>query len=158
VTTNTINTVVNTAGTAGYSGDGGVAASAQINLPSGIWVDSHNDYFVSDSGNELIRVVNNRPPQWPSVEPRFNPGIFRPSPAAAMPPEHRDPPGPAPSWRCLGMRPEDAEGNLYIVDQGNNRVLKVTNPPYSSTAIISVFAGNGRTGYTATAERLQRPR
>ncbi len=162
VTTNTINTVVNTAGTAGYSGDGGVAASAQINLPSGIWVDSHNDYFVSDSGNELIRVVNNQATAVAFGGTTIQPGDIQTIagggnglPSTGTPPTSAQLALP---WDAA----EDAEGNLYIVDQGNNRVLKVTNPPYSSTAIISVFAGNGRTGYTgdggaATAATLNGP-
>jgi len=153
---------VNTAGTAGYSGDGGVAASAQINLPSGIWVDSHNDYFVSDSGNELIRVVNNQATAVAFGGTTIQPGDIQTIagggnglPSTGTPPTSAQLALP---WDAA----EDAEGNLYIVDQGNNRVLKVTNPPYSSTAIISVFAGNGRTGYTgdggaATAATLNGP-
>jgi len=143
-TTNLISTVVNSAGTAGYSGDGGAAASAQINLPGGIWVDSTGNYYVSDSGNELIRVVNNQttaitvggttiqPGDIQTIAGGGN-GLGNGSPTKAQ---------LALPWDAA----EDAEGNLYIVDQGNNRILKVTSPAYSSSATISVYAGNGRTG------------
>ncbi|MFZ0769900.1 MAG: choice-of-anchor D domain-containing protein [Candidatus Sulfotelmatobacter sp.] len=145
-TTNLISTVVNTAGTAGYSGDGGPAASAQINLPSGIWVDSHNDYFVSDSGNELIRVVNNQTTAMAFGGTLIQPGDIQTIagggnglPSTGTPPTSAQLALP---WDAA----EDAAGNLYIVDQGNNRILKVSVPAYNSTATISVFAGNNRTG------------
>jgi sugar lactone lactonase YvrE len=56
-TAGTISTVVNTAGTAGYSGDGGTAASAKINSPCGITVDSAGNLLVVDAANNRIRKV-----------------------------------------------------------------------------------------------------
>jgi uncharacterized protein (TIGR03437 family) len=44
-------------GTQGYSGDGGPAASAQLNNPSGIGIDTAGRIYVSDSGNGRIRVL-----------------------------------------------------------------------------------------------------
>jgi hypothetical protein len=143
-TTNTISTVVNTAGTAGYSGDGGLAASAQINLPSGIWVDSHNDYFVSDSGNELIRVVNNQATAVVFGGTTINPGDIQTIAGGGTGlPSTGTPPTSA--QLALPWDVTEYGGNLYIVDQGNNRILEVTAPTGSSP-VITVVAGNGRTG------------
>ncbi len=44
-------------GTAGYGGDGGAAASAQLNNPSGVAVDSAGNVYISDSGNNAIRLL-----------------------------------------------------------------------------------------------------
>jgi hypothetical protein len=41
----------------GYSGDGGLATSAQLGAPEGVFVASEN-IFIADTDNNLIRVVN----------------------------------------------------------------------------------------------------
>jgi hypothetical protein len=51
-----ISTVAGT-GTAGYSGDGGLATSAQINNPYGVWVDASRNIYIADAGNHRIRMV-----------------------------------------------------------------------------------------------------
>ena len=51
-----IQTVAGT-GTAGYSGDGGPASSAELNFPTGVFVDSQGDIFIADTENSLIREV-----------------------------------------------------------------------------------------------------
>ena len=42
----------------GYSGDGGPAASAQLNNPFGAFVDSTGNIFIADTEDNRIRVVN----------------------------------------------------------------------------------------------------
>ena len=44
-------------GTAGYSGDGGPAASAQLSFPTGVAVDSTGRIYISDRGNNAIRLL-----------------------------------------------------------------------------------------------------
>jgi uncharacterized protein (TIGR03437 family) len=50
--------------TPGYFGDGGPATSALLNFPHGIVVDSHFNVYVSDTDNNIIRVLK---PVTPSV-------------------------------------------------------------------------------------------
>lgn len=38
-----------------FAGDGGLALSASVNSPSGLWVDSSGDVYVADTGNNRIR-------------------------------------------------------------------------------------------------------
>jgi DNA-binding beta-propeller fold protein YncE len=53
----TISTVAGS-GVPGYAGDGGPAASARLDLPSGICVDRvRGRLYVADSGNHVVRVV-----------------------------------------------------------------------------------------------------
>jgi sugar lactone lactonase YvrE len=44
-------------GTGGYSGDGGAAVSAQLSVPAGVALDSGNHLYISDGGNNVIRLV-----------------------------------------------------------------------------------------------------
>jgi len=52
-----ISTVAGT-GTAGFSGDGGPATVAQLNLPTGVAVDSAGDLYIADPGNFTVRKVS----------------------------------------------------------------------------------------------------
>jgi uncharacterized protein (TIGR03437 family) len=52
----TISTVAGN-GTQGYSGDGGLATSAQLDVPEGLAVDTAGRVYVADSANKVIRVL-----------------------------------------------------------------------------------------------------
>ncbi|MER7225901.1 hypothetical protein ABT370_22280, partial [Streptomyces rubradiris] len=52
----TISTVAGT-GTAGFGGDGGPAASAQLNNPLGVAVDSAGALYIAEYGNHRVRKV-----------------------------------------------------------------------------------------------------
>ena len=52
-------------GTQGYGGDGGPAATAQLNNPSGVAVDGDGNLYIADSGNDRIRRLTPAPP--PSI-------------------------------------------------------------------------------------------
>jgi DNA-binding beta-propeller fold protein YncE len=51
-------TVVAGTGTCGFSGDGGRAASAELNDPSGIVFDANGNLYLADAGNHRIRRVD----------------------------------------------------------------------------------------------------
>ncbi len=48
-------------GTPGFSGDGGSPLNAQLNQPSGIVFDAEDNLYISDSGNQRIRVILRHP-------------------------------------------------------------------------------------------------
>jgi len=56
---------------AGFSGDGGPAASAQIDAPGGVFLDGAGDLYFADSGNNRVRclVAQAAPPPAPVVVP-----------------------------------------------------------------------------------------
>lgn len=55
-----LRTVLAGSGQAGYSGDGGVAASAELNTPRGLAVDDADNIYIADTGNNRIRRVSSR--------------------------------------------------------------------------------------------------
>lgn len=57
VTASGIITTVAGNDTQGYAGDGGQAASAELNDPSGVAVDSSGNLYIADYGNNRIRKV-----------------------------------------------------------------------------------------------------
>jgi uncharacterized protein (TIGR03437 family) len=50
----------------GYSGDGFIGTNARLNSPSGVIVDSSNNVFIADSGNNVIRELT---PYLPILNP-----------------------------------------------------------------------------------------
>jgi hypothetical protein len=57
MTAGDIYTVAGTPTTAGFAGDGGLATSAQLHSPFGIYVDGAENLFISDTGNQVVREV-----------------------------------------------------------------------------------------------------
>lgn len=110
-------------GISGFSGDGGSAASAQLNLPGGIAMDSSGNLYIADSLNNRVRKISNG--TITTVAGNGTAGFSGDNgPAASA--ELNDPLGVA----------VDASGNLYIADAGNNVVRMV-----STAGTITTFAG-----------------
>jgi sugar lactone lactonase YvrE len=120
-------------GTPGYSGDGGSAASAELNNPSGLAVDSTGNLYIADSGNARVRQVAASSGTITTVAGDGVPS-YSGDRGAATSAELNDPMGVA----------LDASGNLYIAEAGNARVRIVT----ASNGIINTLAGNGTTGFS----------
>jgi uncharacterized protein (TIGR03437 family) len=128
-----LSTVAGT-GTTGFSGDGGPATAAMLSSPlAGVAVDSAGNVYIADIGNDRVRKVTSA-------------GIISTYAGNGKPGTSGDS-GPATSaqlynalstsWAVQGMT-ADAAGNVYIVDNVNRRVRKVT-----PAGIISTFAGGG---------------
>jgi sugar lactone lactonase YvrE len=128
--------VVAGTGTAGYAGDGGVPTSAALNAPQGVSVDGAGDVFIADTGNNRIREVN---PVSHTILTVAGNGVagYSGDSGTASGAELSSPVSVA----------IDSANNLYIVDQNNNAIRKVT----TSSAVISTVAGNGSSGFTGDA-------
>jgi sugar lactone lactonase YvrE len=111
---------------AGYGGDGGFATRAGLNAPSGVATDGTGNLFIADSGNNLIRRVDTG---GLIVTVAGNgTGGFAGDDGAATNASVNVP------WSIALDHP----GNLFVADQGNQRVREVflggsagRNPPYS---------------------------
>jgi trimeric autotransporter adhesin len=110
-------------GTAGYSGDGGPAASAQLNGPVGLAVDSAGDLYIADSFNARIRMVS------PS-------GIIT-TVAGNGASGYSGDGGPAANAQLgsLSGLAIDSAGNLYAADQYFNAIRLLQ--PASSSIVVS---------------------
>jgi sugar lactone lactonase YvrE len=112
--------------TSGFAGDGGPATSAQLRFPFGVFVDSAGNLFIADEGNSRIRKVDTAG----TITTIAGNGTVNFSGDN----------GPATSASLqfpIGVF-ADATGNLFIADQGNNRVRKV-----NASGVITTVAGTG---------------
>ncbi len=123
VSTNKITTIVGT-GVVGYSGDNGPAANAQLNEPTGIFVDKHNNLFIADYRNGAIRKVS-AITNVITTEAGGNVGYGGDG-------------GPATNakLKCTNVCTDD-NGNIYITDYVNHRIRKVS----SGVAVTDVDKG-----------------
>jgi sugar lactone lactonase YvrE len=113
-----ITTVAGT-GTVGYSGDGGPADRAQLSsYITGIAIASNGDLYISDSGNNRVRVVS-------AADGRIRTFV-----------ENSQFPGPI-LFRLAGVA-LDSAGNLYLGLWLSHQVYRIA-PDGTST----LFAGNG---------------
>jgi sugar lactone lactonase YvrE len=113
----------------GYAGDGGPATSAQLNANFGVAVDGNGNLYIGDSGNNVIRKVT----PGGIISTIAGDGICGFSGDGG-------PAGSAELCFPLGLT-VDAAGNLYLADEVNFRIRKI------SRGKINTVAGSGLTGY-----------
>jgi Secretion system C-terminal sorting domain/Bacterial Ig domain len=119
-------------GTSGYSGDGGPATAAQMYNPYGLALDTFGNLYISDCWNYRVRKVT--PAGIISTiagtgEAGYNGDGIVATTATLW----------NPTYICT-----DLAGNVYITDNQNQRIRKVT----VSTGIITTVAGNGIGAYS----------
>ena len=125
-----INTVAGN-NTSAYSGDHGAATIAAIGQPWCVVADDSGNFYIADASNNVVRKVSAA-------------GIIT-TVAGDGTPGYSGDIGPAVSAKLNAPQgiALDTLGNLYIADDGNFVVRKVT--PGGN---IYTFAGNGTTGYS----------
>jgi uncharacterized protein (TIGR03437 family) len=113
----------------GFSGDNGPAASARLNQPTAVTVDSSGNLYIADTANSRIRKVSNG-----VITTIAGNGIagFSGDGSAATSAQLSSPSGVA----------LDAAGNLYIADKGNVRIRKVSNGNITTVAGGGVILGD----------------
>ncbi len=118
-------------GQGGFTGDNGPATSARLNSPSGVAVDTAGNIYIADSANHRIRKVSTA-------------GTI--TTAAGGGSSSLGDNGPATSASLSFPRDVavNTAGNLFIVDNYNQRIRKVT-----PGGTITTVAGSGATGFGA---------
>lgn len=130
-------------GAVGYSGDGGPAQAATLDSPNDVAVDASGTVYVADTGNNAVRRIRNGIIDTVAGDGRRGSAGDGGAATAA---QLNSPTGVA----------VDASGRLYIADNGNNRIRRVSN------GIITTVAGNGTYGFggdggPATGASLRTP-
>jgi len=112
---------------AGYTGDGGIATGALLNNPSAVLLDASGNLYISDSGNNSIRVVNTS-----GIITTVVGGL---GPLAAG---YSGDGGPALGAQLNNPKgiALDSSGNLYIADTDNCAIRMV-----NTKGIITTIAG-----------------
>ncbi|MBB1287184.1 T9SS type A sorting domain-containing protein [Flavisolibacter sp. BT320] len=119
-------------GTIRFSGDGGAATRATLASPTDVAVDGNGHLYIADQENGRIRKVNAADG---TISTIAGPGVYGitgdggPATAAYL---------SSPTGIAL-----DAAGNLYIVEQFNGRIRKVS----AADGTITTIAGNGTNTY-----------
>jgi len=111
--TGIIYTVAGT-GDMGYSGDGAIGTDAEVSGPTGVTTDTAGNVFFCDWGNSCVRRIDYSTGVITTVAGRGEAG-------------HSGDGGPAVlayMSKAEGVA-VDAQGNLYIADDNNNRIRKV---------------------------------
>lgn len=142
----TISTIVGL-GLAGYSGDGGLATGAKINSPCGIGTDTAGNIYIADDLNHVIRKLTKSTGIITTIAGTGISGYSGDGGLAVNAKIYN--PGDV---SC------DKYGNIYIADQNNNVIRKIS----MATGIITTIAGNGTQGYSgdggpATSAQLKTP-
>jgi sugar lactone lactonase YvrE len=141
------------AGTATAGSANGPSNGSSVNQPRGVGADASGNVFVADTGNNVIRLVNQfTAPS--SAAPAYTPGIVSYYTALNAAKTANTAVGPYAS--ALVNAPEDVKidgnGNIYIVDFGNNVLRAIYNSkgigtlpnvPNPVPGYIYVVAGNG---------------
>lgn len=121
----------------------GTGSAARFNVPRGIASDTLGDVYVADSSNQVIRRIT---PDGVVTTIAGAPGVAGSQDGAAAAARFKDPPGIA----------VDAAGNLYVADQGNHTIRKIT-----PDGVVSTIAGlAGAAGYadgSGSAARFNNP-
>ncbi len=120
-------------GTAGFSGNGGAATSAALNQPAGIVIDGAGNLYIADVANNRIRKVATGTGIITTYAGNGTAGFAGDGGAAT-----------SAQFSTPARVTLDKAGNLFVADQGNNRVREI----FAATGIITTVAGNGTQGFS----------
>ncbi len=128
--------VVAGVGLPGTGNNNGLQANAQLNAPAGLAVDGSGNLYIADTNNNVVRKV------------AAGTGLITIYAGGVQNGSTQDVGDGGPATSAQLNFPNglavDSAGNLYIADNGDNRVRFVA----ASSGVITTVAGNGNTGST----------
>jgi hypothetical protein len=138
VSTGKINTIAGSgsSGSGAFSGDGGAATAARLYYPDGVAIDVIGNVYIADNQNNRIRMLTASTGIITTIAGNGTAGFS----------------GDGGQATAAGLYSPcnvvfDATGNLYIVDNGNDRIRKII----TSTGFISTVVGGGSSGINGIA-------
>ena len=129
--TGVMTTAAGGAGEGAWEGDGGPATQAKLNSPHACRADAQGNLYIADRNSHVIRRVDGASGQITTVAGNGQPGYTGDGGAAT------EASIDMPSSVCV-----DADGNVYVADNDNNRVRKVD----AASGVISTVVGCGEKG------------
>lgn len=133
-------------GVNGYTGDGGAATAARLSSLAGITLDGSGNLVIADANNSVVRKVNASTGIITTIAGTIYPGFMGDG-------------GSAVSARLNSPTAVvyDASGNLYISDNLNNRIRRVTPSGTISTVIGTGTGAYSGDGGPCTVAEIYRP-
>ena len=123
-------------GITGYAGDGGLATAATLNSPERIAIDASNNIYIADEYNFVVRKVDANTKIISTVAGSGVQGFSGDGGLALN----------AAINNIVGIT-IDTAGNIFIADQGNNRVREITAADKKITTVAGTgalyYAGDG---------------
>jgi uncharacterized protein (TIGR03437 family) len=123
-------------GTPGLSGDGGLATGAQLKFPTGVAVDASGNLYIADAGNSVVRRVSASSGIITTIAGNGKFG-FNAETGTAI---------------GVSIDPErvavDSSGGVYIADQFNDRIRKLT---LQVPATMTISSGDAQSGPPGTS-------
>jgi sugar lactone lactonase YvrE len=132
---NSSGVVTTFAGNGSQGSANGIGLAASFDYPSGLGIDASGNIYVTDQGNNLVRMISPSGTVTTLAGPNF--------PA---------PNGTAGYFNLPSGVAVDASGNVYVADYGNNLIRKIT-----SSGVVSTLAGNGSVGSANTIASFEQP-
>jgi trimeric autotransporter adhesin len=130
-------------------GDGGPASAAQVNYPTGIFVDATGDIYIADTGDDEIRVIQGATTGGTTIT------AYAGQMHAACPQSTSGCNDGSPANQGLLRLPQgiflDSTGNGYISDTGDNKLRYVN----VQTGVINTMAGTGTQGFSGDSGPAQ---
>ncbi len=174
-TTGFIQTVAGTPQQFGFSGDGGSPTAAVLDIPTGVFLDSSGNIFISDTFNNVIRVVNT------GTQPITIAGTTVPAGAGGVIQTVVGPQYTYELGACAAQLPTetpltanlcyptgifvDSSEDIYIADNNNFAIREATNAGTTGTittvagtigsncaTYLSTGCGNGSSATASTAQ------
>src|SRR6266513_1724432 len=134
-------------GVVGFAGDGGAETKASSNSPASVAQDASGNLYIAEYANHRIRKVTSATGIITTVAGNGSTSFAGDGGAAT-----------SASLNSTSGVAVNASGNLYIADNSNHRIRKVT----AATGIITTVAGNGSPSFAgdggaATSASLNSP-
>ena len=124
-------------------GDGGPATSANVSAPQRLFMDTLGNLYIADTADQMIRKVDNTASHIIGTVAGTGAFQFSGDGGAAVSATLESPTGVF----------ADAKGNIFIADQGSNRIREVNNQGLINTVIGGGTGGDGGpalSGFLAT--------
>lgn len=126
-------------------GDGGLATVAHLNGPKGVWLDSQNNIYISDTADDAIRVVNTQASQITVAGVTIQPNNIAAIAGTYAPCTQSGCGDTGAATSAQLTQPDaaaaDSNGNVYIADTNDQVVRIVNGTNESNPGTINLLAG-----------------